>query len=124
MFCYHIPFFQCAGPANFDVRIPDKSRPGELFFLKPSKLQTIMKKYIAILMLAPILGMLSCDRETANNEMSEENMQGIQYRSTQYKSEPARTEQEQVGFEPKETGDDDEPQDDKQHWKVSNNSIS
>lgn len=83
-----------------------------------------MKKYISILMLAPVLGMLSCDRETANNEISEKNMQGIQYRSNQHKSESARTEQEQVGFESTETGDDDEPQDDKQHWKVPNNSIS
>lgn len=82
-----------------------------------------MKKYISILMLTPVLGMLSCDRETANNEISEKNMQGIQYRSNQHKSEPARTEQEQVGLEPKETGDDDEPQDDKQHWKVPYNSI-
>jgi len=77
-----------------------------------------MKKYISILMLAPILGILSCDRETNNNEMSEDKVQRIQNKSNQHKAGSARSAEAQVDSAAKETGDDDEPQDDKQHWKV------
>jgi len=82
-----------------------------------------MKKYISILMLAPVLGMVSCDRETTNTEMSEDNVQRIQYKSNQYKAESARGPEAQVDSASKETGDDDEPQDDKQHWKVPIDSV-
>lgn len=99
------------------------STPAGITFLKPSKLQTKMKKYISILMLAPVLGMVSCDRETTNTEMSEDNVQRIQYKSNQHKAESERSPEAQVDSASKETGDDDEPQDDKQHWKVPIDSV-
>lgn len=82
-----------------------------------------MKKYISILMLAPVLGMVSCDRETTNNEMPEDNVQRTRYNSNQHKTEYARSQEAQVDSASKETGDDDEPQDDKQHWKVPTDSV-
>lgn len=82
-----------------------------------------MKKYISTLMLAPVLGMLSCDRATANNEMSEDNLHSIQYKSNQHNTESARSPEAKVDYASKETGDDDEPQDDKQHWKVPIDSV-
>jgi len=100
------------------------TNPAGINFLKHQKLQTIMKKYISILMLAPVLGMLSCDRETTNNEMSGDNVQHIGYKSNQHKTVSAKSPEAQVDSASKETGDDDEPQDDKQHWKVSNDSIA
>ncbi|MDP9955066.1 hypothetical protein J2X97_000703 [Epilithonimonas hungarica] len=83
-----------------------------------------MKKYISILMLAPVLGMVSCDRETTNNEMPEDNVQRTQYKSNQYQTESRRSQEAQVdSASKKDTGDDDEPQDDKQHWKVPTDSV-
>ncbi len=83
-----------------------------------------MKKYISILMLAPLLGVLSCDRETANNKMMEDDMQRIPYNSSQYKSQSAANPAEEVDSLSNGTGDDDEPQDDKQHWKTANDSVA
>ena len=75
-------------------------------------------------MLTPVLCMLSCDRETNNNKMSEDNVQRIQYKSNQHKAESARSPEAQVdSVSKKDTGDDDEPQDDKQHWKVPIDSV-
>ncbi|SHK68777.1 hypothetical protein [Epilithonimonas mollis] len=82
-----------------------------------------MKKYISILMLAPVLGMLSCDRATANNEMSEDNLHSIQYKSNQHNTESARSPEVQVDSASKKDTGDDEPQDDKQHWKVPIDSV-
>ncbi|WP_312902726.1 hypothetical protein [Chryseobacterium taichungense] len=82
-----------------------------------------MKKYISILVLATVLGMVSCDRATANNEIPEDNVQSIHYKSNQHQTESARSPETQVDSALKETGDDDEPQDDKQHWKVPIDSV-
>ena len=50
--------------------------------------------------------------------MSEDKVQRIQNKSNQHKAGSARSAEAQVDSAAKETGDDDEPQDDKQHWKV------
>lgn len=100
------------------------TNPGRDNFFKPSKLQTKMKKYISILMLAPVLGILSCERETNNNEMSEDKVQRVQNKSNKHQIGSAKSPEAQVDSASKETGDDDEPQDDKQHWKVPNDSIA
>ncbi|NML56775.1 hypothetical protein [Chryseobacterium cheonjiense] len=83
-----------------------------------------MKKYISVLMLAPVVLMLSCDRDNVNNQMPHENRHNVEFRRNQHQAEPASAREEQAGSESKETGDDDEPQDDKQHWKAHNDSIS
>lgn len=74
-------------------------------------------------MLAPVLGMLSCERENADNERAEDNMRRIRYRSSQHHPESARNQAEEVHTMPEDTGDDDEPQDDKQHWKIPTDSV-
>lgn len=83
-----------------------------------------MKKYISILILASVLGMLSCDRETSRNETSDDTIKRFQNRSNQNKTEPGTDTAGKVAPTSKETGDDDEPEDDKQHWKFPNDSIS
>lgn len=82
-----------------------------------------MKKHISILMLASAFAILSCERESDNSEISEERINKVQKRENQSKAESAPTLGEQVGLSSKETGDD-EPQDDKQHWRIQNDSIS
>lgn len=83
-----------------------------------------MKKYISILILASVLGMVSCERETSHNETFDDNIKRFQNRSNQNKTEAGMDTAIKAAPTSKETGDDDEPEDDKQHWKFPNDSIT
>lgn len=82
-----------------------------------------MKKYISLLCISAAFGMQSCERNESVSNVSEQ----IQERNeVQNNKESARVQNilnEEEGYENKETGDDDEPKRDKQHWRVVRDTI-
>lgn len=82
-----------------------------------------MKKYISIVSLAAALGILSCDREHNPDEIPEKSQQKSEQLPSHRTAESMGHSEENKTPESKDTGDDDEPRKDKQHWRVANDSI-
>lgn len=82
-----------------------------------------MKKYISLLCISAVFGIQSCERNESVSNVSEQ----IQERNeVQDNKESARVQNilnEEEGYENKETGDDDEPKRDKQHWRIVRDTV-
>lgn len=114
-------FFQTANSSNFDIRILIKT--GRDNFLKP--LQNIMKKYISLLSITSAFFMQSCERTESISNATEQIEQQNKVQSTKESSriQNQNVLSEEEGHQNKETGDDDEPKRDKQHWRIVRDTI-
>jgi len=82
-----------------------------------------MKKYISLLYISAVFGMQSCERNESVSDASEQ-IQGKN--EGQSNKESARVQSvltEEEGYENKETGDDEEPKRDKQHWRIVRDTV-
>ncbi|MBD3903346.1 hypothetical protein NAL32_02490 [Chryseobacterium sp. Ch-15] len=82
-----------------------------------------MKKYISILSLITALFIQSCERSESDLNPTDQKQQNMKVQSNK---ESARIENgiaEEKGSDNMDTGDDDEPKKDKQHWRMVQDTI-
>jgi hypothetical protein len=82
-----------------------------------------MKKYISILSLITVLFMQSCERSESDLNPTEQKQQSIEIPNNKEFSKNADGSSETNGSNNFETGDDDEPKKDKQHWRTMRDTI-
>ncbi|SEM45149.1 hypothetical protein SAMN05421856_103312 [Chryseobacterium taichungense] len=82
-----------------------------------------MKKYISILSLIAALFMQSCERSESDLNPTEHEKIKIETLKNKESSKNADVYSEAKGSNNFETGDDDEPKKDKQHWRTVRDTI-
>lgn len=85
-----------------------------------------MKKYISIFSLITAFFMQSCERSDAdiNSETFQENTKPLNFKKQKIEAKDANKATEKGSdIENLDTGDDDEPRRDKQHWRISQDTI-
>lgn len=83
-----------------------------------------MKKYISIFSLITALAMQSCERsdEDTNSATVLENAKPFSSKKEKAK-DPSSSAAKDSGTDNLDTGDDDEPRRDKQHWRIIQDTI-
>jgi len=82
-----------------------------------------MKKYISLLCISAAFGMQSCERNESVSNVSEQIQERNKVQSNKESSRVQNILNEEEGYENKETGDDDEPKRDKQHWRIVRDTV-
>lgn len=82
-----------------------------------------MKKYISLLSLTTAFWMQSCERSDSNVNTTEQKQQNMKVQSNKESAHIQNGIAEKKGSDNMDTGDDDEPKKDKQHWRMVRDTI-
>ncbi|WP_066439464.1 MULTISPECIES: hypothetical protein [Chryseobacterium group] len=82
-----------------------------------------MKKYISLLSLTAAFFMQSCERSESDLNTTEQKQQNMKVQSNKESARIQNGIAEEKGSDNMDTGDDDEPKKDKQHWRMAQDTI-
>ncbi|WDF45388.1 hypothetical protein PQ459_10815 [Chryseobacterium sp. KACC 21268] len=82
-----------------------------------------MKKYISLICITAVFGLQSCERNESVSNVSEQIQERNEVQSIKESARVQNALTEKESYENKETGDDDEPKRDKQHWRIVRDTV-